>query len=98
MPHRVLEEVDRAFDADTMFTTGCGITQIWSGQLQKIDKPRRYLPSGGAGTLGYEVPAAFGAKVADPAHYSVTVVGTSALRSWARRSPSARPFKSRSSW
>ena len=75
MPHRVLEEVDRAFDADTMFTTGCGITQIWSGQLQKIDKPRRYLPSGGAGTLGYEVPAAFGAKVADPAHYSVTVVG-----------------------
>ena len=49
MPHRVLEEVDRAFDADTMFTTGCGITQIWSGQLQNIDKPRRYLPSGGAG-------------------------------------------------
>ena len=75
MPHRLLEEVDRAFDADTMFTTGCGITQIWSGQLQKIDKPRRYLPSGGAGTLGYEVPAAFGAKVADPEHYSVTVVG-----------------------
>lgn len=75
MPHRVLEEVDRAFDADTMFTTGCGITQIWSGQLQNIDKPRRYLPSGGAGTLGYEVPAAFGAKVADPDHFSVTVVG-----------------------
>ena len=74
MPHRVLEEVDRAFDADTMFTTGCGITQIWSGQLQNIDKPRRYLPSGGAGTLGYEVPAAFGAKVADPDHFSVTVV------------------------
>lgn len=75
MPHRVLEEVNKAFDADTMFTTGCGITQIWSGQLQQIDKPRRYLPSGGAGTLGYEVPAAFGAKVADPDHYSVTVVG-----------------------
>lgn len=75
MPHRVLEEVDKAFDADTMFTTGCGITQIWSGQLQNIDKPRRYLPSGGAGTLGYEVPAAFGAKVADPDHFSVTVVG-----------------------
>ena len=75
MPHRVLEEVDKAFDADTMFTTGCGITQIWSGQLQNIDKPRRYLPSGGAGTLGYEVPAAFGAKVADPEHFSVTVVG-----------------------
>ncbi|HML45222.1 MAG TPA: thiamine pyrophosphate-binding protein [Clostridia bacterium] len=75
MPHRVFHEINRAFDADTMFTVGCGITQIWSGQLQDIDKPMRYLPSGGAGTLGYEVPAAFGAKVADSAHECVTVVG-----------------------
>ena len=75
MPHRVFHEINKAFDADTMFTTGCGNTQIWSGQLQEIDKPRRYLPSGGAGTLGFEVPAAFGAKVADPGHHSVTVLG-----------------------
>ena len=75
MPHRVFQEVNKAFDADTMFTTGCGITQIWSGQLQEVDKPRRYLPSGGAGTLGYEIPAAFGAKVADPEHFSCTVLG-----------------------
>lgn len=75
MPHRVFKEVNEGFDHDTMFTAGCGITQIWGGQLQKIDRPRRYLPSGGAGTLGYEIPAAFGAKVADPAHDSVTVVG-----------------------
>ncbi|MDD3409299.1 MAG: thiamine pyrophosphate-binding protein [Eubacteriales bacterium] len=75
MPHRVFEEVNRAFGPDTLFTSGCGITQIWSGQLQAIDKPMRYLPSGGAGTLGYEVPAAFGAKVAHPDMPSVTVVG-----------------------
>ena len=75
MPHRVFHEVNRGFDSDTMFTAGCGITQIWGGQLQKIDKPMRYLPSGGAGTLGYEIPAAFGAKVAHPERTSVTVVG-----------------------
>lgn len=75
MPHRVFKEVNDGFDENTMFTAGCGITQIWGGQLQKINRPRRYLPSGGAGTLGYEIPAAFGAKVADPEHYSVTVVG-----------------------
>lgn len=75
MPHRLFQEINQAFDADTMFTVGCGITQIWSGQLQAIDRPRRYLPSGGAGTLGYEVPAAFGAKVADREHHSVTVLG-----------------------
>ncbi|WP_438849695.1 thiamine pyrophosphate-dependent enzyme [Enterococcus sp. AZ048] len=75
MPHRVFHEMNAAFDDATMFTAGCGITQIWSGQLQKINRARRYLPSGGAGTLGYEVPAAFGAKVADPAAHSVTVLG-----------------------
>ncbi|MBO1305917.1 glyoxylate carboligase [Enterococcus sp. 669A] len=75
MPHRVFHEMNAGFDANTMFTAGCGITQIWSGQLQEIDRPRRYLPSGGAGTLGYEIPAAFGAKVADPEAQSVTVLG-----------------------
>ena len=64
-PHRVFGELNRAFDADTIFTTGCGITQIWSGQMQDIAKPRRYLPSGGSGTLGYDIPAAIGAMVAD---------------------------------
>ncbi len=75
LPHRVFHEINRAFDSETMFTTGCGITQIWSGQLQEIDKPLRYLPSGGAGTLGFEIPAALGAKVAFPQRHSVTVLG-----------------------
>ncbi len=75
MPHRVFHEVNAAFSDDTLYTSGCGITQIWSGQLQKINKPMRYLPSGGAGTLGYEIPGAFGAKVARPEMPSVTVVG-----------------------
>jgi len=75
MPHRVFQEVNEAFGDETYFTVGCGITQIWSGQLQAINKPRKYLPSGGAGTLGYEVPAAFGVKVAEPEHHSVTIVG-----------------------
>ena len=63
-PHRVFQEINRFFDKDTLFTTGCGITQIWSGQLQEIDSPRHYLASGGAGTLGYDIPAAFGAMAA----------------------------------
>lgn len=75
MPHRVFHEVNKAFGDDTLFCEGCGITQIWSGQLQKISRPRHYLPSGGAGTLGYEVPAIFGAKVAQPDNYAVTIVG-----------------------
>jgi tartronate-semialdehyde synthase len=63
-PHRVFGELNKYFGDSAVFTTGCGITQIWSGQLQEINVPRNYLPSGGAGTLGYDIPAAFGAAVA----------------------------------
>jgi tartronate-semialdehyde synthase len=73
-PHRVFKELNEFFDDDTIFTTGCGITQIWSGQLQDIGTPRRYLPSGGAGCLGYDIPAAFGASVATGLR-SVAVMG-----------------------
>jgi tartronate-semialdehyde synthase len=62
-PREVFEAINRAFNEDTQFTTGCGITQIWSGQYQRINKPRKYYPSGGAGTLGYDIPAAIGASV-----------------------------------
>ncbi len=78
-PQRVYEEINKFFPANTMFTAGCGLTQIWSGQLQKVDAPRRYLPSGGAGTLGYELPAAIGAKIACPDDPSVVVVGDAGL-------------------
>lgn len=64
VPHRVFRELNRHFGERAIFTTGCGITQIWSGQLQDAGTPRGYLPSGGAGTLGYDIPAAFGAAVA----------------------------------
>ena len=75
LPHRVFNEINKCFDDETMFTTGCGITQIWSGQLQKVNKPMHYLPSGGAGTLGFDIPGAFGAKVAHPERTAVTVLG-----------------------
>jgi len=73
-PHRVFAELNRYFGDNAIFTTGCGITQIWSGQLQDIDTPRHYLPSGGAGCLGYDIPAAFGAYVAT-GKQAVAVIG-----------------------
>lgn len=93
MPHRVFQEVNEAFDDETYFTVGCGITQIWSGQLQKINKAGKYLPSGGAGTLGYEVPAAFGVKVAHPESPSVTIVGDFGLTFMGEEIAVATAFK-----
>ena len=74
-PQRVYYELNRIFGDDTMFTTGCGLNQIWSGQFQEINKPRMYLPSGGSGTLGFDIPAAIGAKVAMPQNKAVAVMG-----------------------
>jgi tartronate-semialdehyde synthase len=74
-PQRVYQEMNAFFDEDTIYTTGCGLTQIWSGQFQKSARPRTYLASGGAGTLGYDLPAAVGAKIACPEATCVAVMG-----------------------
>ncbi|MDR1419695.1 MAG: glyoxylate carboligase [Treponema sp.] len=74
-PREVFELINQAFDDDTQFTTGCGITQIWSGQYQRVNKPRKYFPSGGAGTLGYDIPAAIGACVASDGRPAVCLMG-----------------------
>jgi len=74
-PQRVYQELNAAFGPHTLFTTACGLTQIWSGQFQHGAGPRTYLASGGAGTLGYDLPAAIGAKVARPESTAVAVVG-----------------------
>ncbi|HZY40692.1 MAG TPA: thiamine pyrophosphate-dependent enzyme [Anaerolineae bacterium] len=74
-PQRVYQAINEYFCKDTIFTTGCGLTQIWSGQFQSIAKPATYLASGGAGTLGYDLPAAIGAKIACPEATVVAVMG-----------------------
>jgi tartronate-semialdehyde synthase len=74
-PQRVFKEINEFFDADTVFVTCIGLNQIWSGQLQKISKPRHYLDCGGAGPLGWDMPASIGVKVARPDKVVVDVVG-----------------------
>lgn len=74
-PQRVYQEMNEFFGPATIFTTGCGLNQIWSGQLQSVERPYAYLPSGGAGTLGYDLPAAIGAKIARPEATAVAVMG-----------------------
>jgi tartronate-semialdehyde synthase len=75
MPQRVYQEMNEYFDSNTIYTTGCGLTQIWSGQFQSIASPYTYLASGGAGTLGFDLPAAIGAKIAQPEATVVAVMG-----------------------
>jgi tartronate-semialdehyde synthase len=72
---RVYKEINEFFGPETVFVTCIGLNQIWSGQMQEIEKPRHYLDCGGAGPLGWDLPAAIGAKVARPDKQVVQVVG-----------------------
>jgi tartronate-semialdehyde synthase len=74
-PQRAFKEINDFFDDDTVFVTCIGLNQIWSAQFQKIAKPRHYIDCGGAGPLGWDLPASIGAKVARPDKQIVTIVG-----------------------
>lgn len=74
-PQRVFHEINNIFPRDTRFVTAIGLYQIASAQFQKVYEPRKYLICGQAGPLGWEVPAAIGAKMAEPDVETAVVVG-----------------------
>ncbi|WP_319756568.1 thiamine pyrophosphate-binding protein [uncultured Sphaerochaeta sp.] len=74
-PKDIFIKVNETFGDDALYTTGCGLVQIWSGQYQLINKPRIYFPSGGAGTLGFDIPAAIGASVGKGNAKTVCMMG-----------------------
>ena len=65
-PQFVIERLSQICGPDTIFAAGVGQHQMWAAQFVKYEKPRTWLNSGGAGTMGYAVPAAMGAKVGAP--------------------------------
>ena len=62
----VLEQIQKLVDEDTIVVSGVGQHQMWISLYWKFTKPNTWLNSGGAGTMGYALPAALGAKMAFP--------------------------------
>ena len=60
---------------DAVFTTGVGQHQMWAMQYLRPVAPRTFISSGGAGTMGFGIPAAIGAKAADPSRTVVCIDG-----------------------
>ena len=65
-PQQVIQRIGALAPEDSVFVTGVGQHQMWASHFLPHDKPRSWLTSGGAGTMGYCVPAALGAKVGRP--------------------------------
>ncbi|MFL1999446.1 MULTISPECIES: acetolactate synthase large subunit [unclassified Microbacterium] len=65
-PQHVIQRIGELTGPEGIFASGVGQHQMWSAQFIKYERPNSWLNSGGAGTMGYSVPAAMGAKVAEP--------------------------------
>ncbi len=65
-PQHVIERLGRISGPETIFAAGVGQHQMWAAQFISYENPYTWLNSGGAGTMGFAVPAAMGAKVGRP--------------------------------
>ncbi|QIG40388.1 acetolactate synthase large subunit [Microbacterium sp. 4R-513] len=65
-PQYVISRIGELTGPEGVYAAGVGQHQMWSAQFIKYERPNSWLNSGGAGTMGYAVPAAMGAKVAQP--------------------------------
>ncbi|WP_223625231.1 acetolactate synthase large subunit [Microbacterium sp. EST19A] len=65
-PQYVIQRIGELTGPEGVYVAGVGQHQMWAAQFIKYERPNAWLNSGGAGTMGYSVPAAMGAKVAEP--------------------------------
>ncbi|WP_407921280.1 acetolactate synthase large subunit [Aeromicrobium terrae] len=65
-PQRVIERISELTGPEATYVAGVGQHQMWAAHFIDFERPRQWLNSGGAGTMGYCVPAAMGAQVGEP--------------------------------
>jgi acetolactate synthase-1/2/3 large subunit len=65
-PQHVIQRIGELTGPEGVYVAGVGQHQMWSAQFISYERPNSWLNSGGAGTMGYSVPAAMGAKVSQP--------------------------------
>ena len=65
-PQHVIQRIGELTGPEAVYAAGVGQHQMWAAQFIKYERPNAWLNSGGAGTMGYAVPAAMGAKVSQP--------------------------------
>ena len=74
-PQHVIDTLYKVTKGDAFVTSDVGQHQMWAAQFYKFDKPRRWINSGGLGTMGFGLPAAMGVQFAHPKATVVCIVG-----------------------
>ena len=74
-PQTVIKEISDVLTPESILTTDVGQNQMWAAHFFDTQKPRKFISSGGLGTMGFGFPAAIGAKVACPDDPVVSING-----------------------
>jgi acetolactate synthase-1/2/3 large subunit len=78
-PQYVIEQLYEVTRGEAFVTSDVGQHQMWTAQFYKFDKPRRWINSGGLGTMGFGLPAAIGVKLAHPDAEVACVTGEASI-------------------
>jgi acetolactate synthase-1/2/3 large subunit len=79
-PQHVLENLYEVTGGDAFVTSDVGQHQMWAAQFYKFDQPRRWINSGGLGTMGFGLPAAMGVQLAHPGETVACVTGEGSVQ------------------
>jgi acetolactate synthase-1/2/3 large subunit len=79
-PQFVVEKLYEVTRGDAYVTSDVGQHQMWAAQYYKFDKPRRWINSGGLGTMGFGLPAAMGVQMAHPEAMVACITGEGSIQ------------------
>jgi acetolactate synthase I/II/III large subunit len=79
-PQWVIEKLYEVTGGDAFITSDVGQHQMWAAQFYKFDLPRRWINSGGLGTMGFGLPAAMGVQFANPGNVVACVTGEASIQ------------------
>ncbi|MDD5250019.1 MAG: acetolactate synthase 3 catalytic subunit [Rhodocyclaceae bacterium] len=93
MPQYVVEKLYEVTGGDAIVCSDVGQHQMWAAQYYKFDKPRRWINSGGLGTMGFGLPAAMGARFANPKATVACVTGEGSIQMNIQELSTAKQFR-----
>ncbi|VAW85466.1 Acetolactate synthase large subunit [hydrothermal vent metagenome] len=79
-PQFVVQKLYEATNGEAYVTSDVGQHQMWAAQYYKFDKPRRWINSGGLGTMGFGLPAAMGVQMAHPDATVACITGEGSIQ------------------
>lgn len=79
-PQLVVEKLYEITGGDAFITSDVGQHQMWAAQFYKFDKPRRWVNSGGLGTMGFGLPSAMGVQMANPGSTVACITGEASIQ------------------